>query len=92
MLHTGDLIQIGLLGFVSGYTELLKKELVDLGSEEIPANDFFFYFNMRNDDIIFFLIGSVALQKSACIFILSVWYTTFKKMNANYLSFLRSDL
>ena len=42
MLHKGDLIQIGLLRFVSGYTELLKKELVALDSEEIPANDILF--------------------------------------------------
>lgn len=33
---------------------------------------------MKYDDIIFFFIRSVALQKSAGIFILSVWYTTFK--------------
>lgn len=50
MLHTGDLIQIGLLRFVSGYTELLKKELVVLGSEETPAN---YFFNMRNGDTYF---------------------------------------
>lgn len=52
MLHTGDLIHPGLLRFVSGYIELLIfLMLVGLGGEEIPAN--YFYFNMRNDDVLF---------------------------------------
>lgn len=35
------LIHTGLLRFVSGYTELLRKMLVGLGSEDIPANYYF---------------------------------------------------
>lgn len=47
---------------------------------------------MRNDDIIFFLIRSVALQKSACMFFLSVWYTTFKNNECKLTFFFKVGL
>lgn len=76
MLHTGDLIHPGLLRFVSGYIELLRKMLVGLGSEEIPAN--YFYFNMRNDDVLFSFWQDQCLCKRLHAFF-SYLYTTFKK-------------